>query len=272
VPASEPSTRETGLLGLLQGPAELLPISSSAHVGLLPWLLRWRHAALDAATRKEVEVVLHAGTAIALAALAPPRAPLGRLALATAPPALAGLILEGPIQRRLGTPRTVAFGLLAGAAAMAAADRTPERRGADDARAADALWLGAAQALALIPGVSRSGATRAAARRRGFDRPAAAALSREAALPILAGATALKAVRVARRRPSAATLRALGVGTAAAAASTAAALAVERRLAARAPLAGWAAYRAGLAAAILAVDARRRRAAPPATARRAAAS
>ena len=53
-------------LGLLQGPAELLPISSSGHVAALPWLLGWEHAQLEGARRKEVEVALHAGGAVAV--------------------------------------------------------------------------------------------------------------------------------------------------------------------------------------------------------------
>ena len=244
---------ETIALGLLQGPAELLPVSSSAHVGLLPWALGWSHAGLTGAERKEVEVALHAGTAIALALADRRRPRWGLLAAATVPPALAGLLLERPIEARLGTPPTIAAGLLAGSVAMVLADRTPARRGAQEADAADGAWLGAAQALALIPGVSRSGATRAAARARGFGRADAAALSREVALPVLAGAAALKGVRLARRRPQADTLRTLGAGVAAAAASTWAALGAERALAADAPLAVWAAYRTVLAAAILVV-------------------
>jgi len=244
---------ETLALGLLQGPAELLPVSSSAHVGLLPWALGWDHAALPGGERKEVEVALHAGTAIALALAQRRRPRWGMLAAATAPPALAGLLLERPIEARLGTPPTIAAGLLAGSLAMVLADRTPARRSASDATVADGAWLGAAQACALMPGVSRSGATRAAARARGFARADAAALSREVALPVLAGAVALKGFRLARRRPPPGTLRALGTGAAAAAGSTWAALRAERALAADAPLAAWAAYRTALAAAILAV-------------------
>jgi undecaprenyl-diphosphatase len=250
---AEPGVLETVALGLLQGPVELFPISSSAHVGLLPWALRWRHAELPDATRKEVEVALHLGTALALALTLrrPPRVRL--LAAATAPPALAGLALERSIEARLGTPRSIAAGLLAGAVAMVAADRVLARRDAGEARPVDGLWLGLAQALALIPGVSRSGATRAAGRARGFDRAAAADLSREVALPILAGAATLKGYRLARRRPSSGTLRTLAAGAASAAVSTAAALHAERALAADTPLAAWAAYRAALAATILAV-------------------
>jgi undecaprenyl-diphosphatase len=238
-----PAADETLLLGLLHGPAELLPISSSAHVGLLPWALRWDHAALPAAERKEVEVALHAGTALVLAF---ERRPIrwAFLAAATAPPALAGLAFERAIETRLGTPPTVALGLVAGAIAMVVADRAPAGR--REPTIVDGLLLGAAQALALIPGVSRSGATRAAARWRGFGRADAATLSREVALPVLAGAAALKALR----RPSRGALPALAAGAAASAASTWAALRLERS---SPPLAVFAAYRVVLAAAIVAV-------------------
>jgi undecaprenyl-diphosphatase len=241
---AEPSVVETIALGLVQGPAELFPISSSAHVGLL--LSR----DLPPAVRKEVEVALHAGTALALALTVRERPRLALLAAATVPPALAGLAFERPIEARLGTPRSIAAGLLAGALAMAVADRMPARRGAADAGLTDGAWLGAAQAAALIPGVSRSGATRAVARARGFDRAGAAALSREVALPVLAGAAALKGFRIVRRRGP---VRPLAAGAAAAAASTWAALRLERT---ETPLGAWAAYRAVLAAAILTAEAR----------------
>jgi undecaprenyl-diphosphatase len=237
---------ETFGLGLLHGPVELLPVSSSAHVGLL---LR---RDLPPAARKEVEVALHLGTAVALAVSE--RRPLrwALLIAATAPPALAGLAFERFVEERLGTPPTVAAGLLAGSIAMVAADRVPPLRTTPDL--ADGIVLGLAQAVALIPGVSRSGATRAAARARGFDRRAAADLSREVALPVLAGAAALKGYRLARRRPPARTVRTLAAGATAAAISTAAALRAERALAGDAPLAVWAAYRAVLAVGIVCHD------------------
>jgi undecaprenyl-diphosphatase len=227
-------------LGLLQGPAELLPISSSAHVGL----------ALDrlgvaGAERKEFEVALHAGSALAL--IQRRRLRWGFLIAATAPPALAGLAFERIIEERLGTPRSIAAGLVAGSVAMVVADRTPPRR--RDSDWVDGAWLGAAQALALIPGVSRSGATRAAARVRGFDREAAAELSREVALPVLAGATALKGARLIARRPGRDSVARLALGAAAAALSTAATLRVRESA-----LKPWAVYRVALAALIVARD------------------
>ena len=122
--------------------------------------------------------------------------------------------LERFVEERLGTPPTVAAGLVAGAVAMVAADRTPARR--TDPDVVDGAALGVAQALALIPGVSRSGATRSAARARGFGRREAAELSRAVALPVLAGAAALKGARLIAHRPPAATVRALAAGTVAA--------------------------------------------------------
>ena len=239
---------EAVALGLLQGPAELLPVSSSAHVGLL---LAWRNPDLPPAARKELEVALHLGTAVTLALTTREMPRFALLAAATGPPALAGFVLERTIETRLGTPATVAAGLLVGAAAMVAADRVPGRRGPADARSLDGAWLGLAQAAALIPGVSRSGAARAAARARGFDRRAAAELSREVALPVLAGAATLKGIRLVQRRPPASTVRTLAAGAAAAAVSTYGALRAERALATDAPLAVWAAYRTALAAVIV---------------------
>ena len=241
---AEPRPADTVALGLLQGPAELLPVSSTAHVELLGRRLGG-YAALTPAARKELAVALHAGSALALARV--PRRPVF-LALATAPAALAGLLLEGPIERRLSAPAAMAAGLVAGSVALVLADRRPREREAAQAGPADALWLGVAQAAALAPGVSRSGAVRSAARARRFTRPAAAELAAETALPVLAGATALKGARLAARRPPAGTLAALGAGAAAAALSTAAARAAAQR--AEPPAWAWAAYRIAVAAAI----------------------
>ena len=244
-----PPAAERVALGLLQGPAELLPISSTAHLELLGRRLDG-YARLSAAGRKELAVALHAGSALALAAGGlPGRERWARLALATAPAALAGLLLEEPVERRLSAPGAIALGLVAGSAALVAADRSPQARAAGDAGLADAAWLGLAQAAALAPGVSRSGAVRSAARARGFTRGAAAELAAETALPVLAGATALKGARLAARRPTRPELANLGAGAAAAALSTAAARLVVRRF--EPPAWVWAAYRVALAGAVL---------------------
>ena len=249
---------EAAALGLVQGAAELLPVSSSAHVGALPWLLGWECAGWPAARRKELEVALHFGAAVALAPALLRALPDARtLALSFGPPAVLGYGLERHIEERLGTPTAVAGGLLAGAAALAAADRAPgSRQGSPTA--ADALALGLAQAAALAPGVSRAGATLAAARARGYDRPSASALSLGVSGPVLAGATALKAARIAGRRAPWAERRVALVAAASAFAATRAAVRVigtERRR----PLWPYAAERAALAGAILAVRYRRGR-------------
>jgi undecaprenyl-diphosphatase len=241
-----PPELEAAALGLIQGATELLPVSSSAHVAMLPWLLGWDVAAWPPERRKELEVALHTGAALAMAgAMWRGRADARTLALSLAPPVLAGYALEGWIERRLGGPGAIAGGLLAGAAMLALADRRRAVR--RDVRAADGLVLGLAQAAALAPGVSRTGATLAAARARGFSREDASALSFGVAGPVLAGATVLKAARLpdAHRRVAAI-----------AAASSFAATAVALRtagLSRRRPLWPYALERAALAGGILAV-------------------
>lgn len=229
-------------LGALHGPAELLPVSSSAHVALVPGLLGW--PALAPELEKAFEVALHAGTLGGLALLVPwPSLPLALLA--TAPGAVAGLMLEKPIERWLGGPRATAAGLVAGSAVMLLADRRATgERVVSDATIGDALVLGAAQACALWPGVSRLGLTLAAARARGFSRPAAFELARTVGLPVVAGATALKGVRLAQSPPPPAVRRAFAAGMVAACASTLAAAPL-RRVTAVTP---WAAERVVLAA------------------------
>jgi undecaprenyl-diphosphatase len=203
------SVRQAIALGAVHGPAELLPVSSSGHIALIPWLLSWNYVELDDELRKSFEVAVHAGTAAALlitlrgevtdAMRGMNHRRLALIALSFAPPAIAGYALERPIERRLGTPATIAAALIAGAAVMAWADRAPQRRHHEDAGTTDALWLGVAQASALIPGVSRNGATLAAARMREFTRQDANRLSRHVALPVIAGATLLKGIRLHRR-------------------------------------------------------------------------
>ena len=196
-------------LGALHGPAELLPISSSGHVALIPWLLHWDYDQLDDELRKSFEVVVHAGTAAALlitlrdevdeAVRGLNARRLALIALSFAPPAVVGYTLERPIEGRFGTPPTIAAALVIGAIAMVWSDRASQERTHTEAGAGDALWLGVAQACALVPGVSRNGATLAAARARRFTRADANRLSRHAALPVIAGATALKGWRLKRR-------------------------------------------------------------------------
>jgi undecaprenyl-diphosphatase len=176
---------------------------------LVPALLGWPYLELDAELRKAFEVALHAGTAAALlialrrevaeAVRELDAARVARHALTFVPPAAAAFAFERPIERRLGSARGVALAQVVAGAALAAADRAPATRPHGSASAADAVAIGAAQACALAPGVSRNGATLTAARLLRFERPAANRLSRHAALPIILAAAGLKGVRLWRR-------------------------------------------------------------------------
>jgi undecaprenyl-diphosphatase len=224
--------RHAVALGLLQGPTELLPVSSSAHTSLLPWLAGWRYGQLEPASRKAFEVALHAGAGLALAIdmrgelleelLQLDRRASAVIVLSLAPSAIAGYTLQGPIERRLGGPRSIAVGLVLGGVAMALADARPSgaERAAGRPGPLDGLALGLAQAAALAPGVSRSGAALSAARALGFGRREAQALSWHAGLPVILGASVLEARRLARRGLPAGLGAALGAGCGAAFLST----------------------------------------------------
>ena len=244
-------------LGALHGPAELLPISSSGHVALIPWLLHWDYDQLDDELRKSFEVVVHAGTAAALlitlrdevdeAVRGLNARRLALIALSFAPPAVVGYTLERPIEGRFGTPPTIAAALVIGAIAMVWSDRAAQERTHSEAGAADALWLGVAQACALVPGISRNGATLAAARARRFTREDANRLSRHAALPVIAGATALKGWRLKRRGLPPGTGVPFAAGALAAFASTLGSTWLIRQVERDRSLLPYAAYRVALA-------------------------
>ena len=175
----------------------------------MPQLLGWSYAGLDDELRKSFEVALHFGTAAAL--LIALRREVAEVAhdlsarrvvrhvLEIVPPAVAAKLWERPIEQRCGTARGIALAQVAGGAALALADRRPALRVHGDAGAADALAIGFGQAAALVPGVSRNGATLTAARLRRFERRSANRLSRHAALPIIVAATGLKGARLAQR-------------------------------------------------------------------------
>jgi undecaprenyl-diphosphatase len=249
-------------LGIVQGPAELLPVSSSAHIVLIPWLAGWDWESVDPEVRKSFEVALHAGAAAAL--LVGQRRLIAEelrafdargavvLALSFLPAAVVGYKFERSIERRLGGPRATAYGLLAGAAAMLAGDTRPQQRGRGEAGAADGLALGVAQAAALAPGVSRNGITLAAARWRRFSRDQANLLSRTIALPIIVGATALKGVRLSRRGVPPDLRRSMAIGVGASFASTLASQRLIGLVERDRALWPYAAYRAALAAVVLA--------------------
>jgi len=202
--------REASILGLIQGISEFAPVSSSAHLALARQML-----GLDALPRA-FDIALHAGSAAALLiATGPELARLSRalaadllrhdrvysvesrhalrLALATAPAICAGAVVHPWIAAHGNRPGSVAFCLAVGAVLLAAAEARGTRRGnvaRTEVTDTDALLIGLAQAVALLPGVSRSGATIAAARARGLDRPTASHFSLLLAAPVTLAAVA----------------------------------------------------------------------------------
>ncbi|MHB1998813.1 MAG: undecaprenyl-diphosphate phosphatase [Solirubrobacteraceae bacterium] len=205
------------VLGLVQGPSELAPVSSSAHLAAVRALLDGKApvhgsgASELAARRKALDVALHGGGAIAIAIAqrsrlleswsrlpGPSPRRLALIAASLGPPSAVGHRFEQPIERRLGGPRSTAAGLAVGGVALMLADARRCSRSIEQARLGDGLALGVAQAAALLPGVSRRGATLAIARARRFGRADADALSWLSGLPVILAAVALKAARLAR--------------------------------------------------------------------------
>ena len=129
---------QAAALGALHGPAELLPVSSSGHIAVVPWLAGWSYRELDHDLRKSFEVALHTGTAAALlislrgeveeAVRGLSLRRLVLIGLSFAPAAVIGYRFERPIEQHFGTPPTVAGGLFVGAVAMALSDRSPQER------------------------------------------------------------------------------------------------------------------------------------------------
>jgi undecaprenyl-diphosphatase len=194
------------VLGVVQGLSEFLPISSSGHLELTRWLFGWDDLTPEIETAFDVAV--HLGTllgAIAylrkdvlkylLAGFAPLRGRElgtdGRIAwflVASAVPAgITGVLLKDQIAD-LDSIAMIAVMLIVFGLLLLLADRLPERRALDDFTLRDALLMGVGQALALQPGVSRSGATLTVSRFVGFERDAAARLVFLMSLPIIAGA------------------------------------------------------------------------------------
>ncbi len=201
------------ILGIVQGLSEFLPISSSGHLLLVPWFAGWQE--LDPSVKKSFDVALHLGTLVAVVgyfwrevstyvvegtklvfARKVPPTPEGRLAwlfvLATLPAAAVGALFEDQIDNRLGTPAIIGVSLIVFGILLAVADRTLGRRDVEEFRAKDALLVGAAQAIALNPGTSRSGITMTAARFLGFDREAAVRVSFVMSIPVIFGAVVFK--------------------------------------------------------------------------------
>jgi len=204
------------VLGALQGFAEVLPISSSAHLILVPWLLHWPESGLT------FDVALHLGTFFALAlyfrrdivemaaaffealasrSLDTPAKRLPFLIIAaTVPAAVVGKLFEHQLEEIFrSNPLLIASVLIVFGVVLGIADIAGRKRLAlDEIKPASALTIGLFQCLALIPGVSRSGITITAGLMLGFTRESAARFSFLMSLPIVAGAALLKSVHLAR--------------------------------------------------------------------------
>jgi undecaprenyl-diphosphatase len=197
------------VLGLVQGLTEFLPVSSSGHLILVPHVFGWPDQGLA------FDAVMHLGTLAALLAYfrrellgmasgTLPRWLAGLLVLATIPGALVGVVLEKLIEAKLRSPVVIAVATAGWAIVMWIADRraAPAPAGPGDplerVSLGQALTVGCAQALALIPGTSRSGITITAGLMGGFDRATAARFAFLLGIPITAGAGSLKALHLLR--------------------------------------------------------------------------
>ncbi|HSF61624.1 MAG TPA: undecaprenyl-diphosphatase UppP [Gaiellaceae bacterium] len=204
------------VLGIVQGLTELLPISSSGHLILVPWSADWTYLKENDRFNQTFDVSLHLGTLVAVGAyfwhdvVRLVRAWIGsvgrrriespdeRIAwfvfVATIPAGIVGLLGEDLIADNLGEPWQILVLLTAGALLLLWADRSPQSRAMDELGLGHALVMGCAQALALAPGVSRSGITITAGRFMRLDRDGAARFSFLLLLPTVLGAVALKGV------------------------------------------------------------------------------
>ncbi len=197
------------VLGAVQGLAEFLPISSSAHLVLVPWLFGWDDPGLA------FDVALHLGTLLALLiyywrewlnmglslARSDPqsRRLLLLLVVASIPGAIIGLLLEKQAETIFRAPVLIAFAMaLLGIVLWAVDVRGAQSRRIANMTMLDALLIGLSQALAIVPGVSRSGATITMARVIGIERQDAANFSFLMATPIIAGAGLVEIRKILR--------------------------------------------------------------------------
>lgn len=197
------------VLGIIQGVAELLPISSSAHLALTPYFFGWEEQGLA------FDVALHLGTLIALcwyfrtewiemigSALRVARTRridsaadrrLLYLVAATIPAGVAGVLLNDLAETTFRSPRIIGTTLAVMGIVLWAVDRwAPRARALSEITLRDAMLIGAAQVLALVPGVSRSGSTITAGRLLDLDRPSAARFSFLLSMPITLAAVVVK--------------------------------------------------------------------------------
>jgi len=206
------------VLGLIQGLTEFLPVSSSGHLLLAPWLMGWNDFS-DVSVEKAFDVALHLGTLIAVVGYfrhdlvkyirdglrmvfqrQRPSTPEGRLAwllvVASIPAALFGAVFENWVDEHLGKPAIIGVSLMVFAVVLAWADRRRGERNFSEMTRRDAGLIGMAQVLALNPGTSRSGISISAARLLGFDRDSAVRFSFLLSIPVTAGAVLLKLAKL----------------------------------------------------------------------------
>ena len=191
------------ILGIVQGLGEFLPISSSAHLVLIPWLFKWKDPGLT------FDVALHMGTLLAVvlyfwkdwvkligAALSRRASDEKRifwyLVVATIPGGLFGLALEKKAETTFRSPLLIGIMMIIMGALLYLADKKRQIRNLDTMTLADAIWIGLSQALAIIPGVSRSGSTMTTARFLDMTREDSARFSFLMSTPIILGAGILK--------------------------------------------------------------------------------
>jgi undecaprenyl-diphosphatase len=207
------------LLGVVQGLTEFLPISSSGHLILVPWLLDFHYLEQHPDFNKTFDVALHSGTLVAvLVYFRTELAAYGQgfvrscrrrrveteeermawlIAFATVPAAAIGAVGENTIEDKLGQPWQIAILLGVFGIVLGIADRLPERRDMTGLGWRGALTIGFAQAVALAPGTSRSGITITAARALGLTREAAARFSFLLLAPITFGAIVFEGIDLA---------------------------------------------------------------------------
>ena len=212
------------VLGIVQGLTEFLPISSSGHLVIVPWLFGWNDFE-TAATARAFDTALHLGTLIAVliylredlivyisqgAKLVfnrkKPAPQAGRrawlLVLSAVPAGIVGAAFEEKITEKLGSPALISVSLIIFGVVLIWADRRATARNylqtVDSLTMRNALVIGAAQVLALNPGTSRSGITITAARLSGYSRDAAARLSFLMSVPIISGAVVFKLAKLVR--------------------------------------------------------------------------
>lgn len=267
------SVLEAIILGLLQGLTEFLPISSSGHLQIVTWLAGWEPFAGDPGLWTAFEVALHVGTLAGVLAyfgrevvqlvaagarrLAGRRSSEGRrawlLVLATVPAAIVGVAAGAALERNERVWVT-ACTLVVFGAALWWADRRAGGRSLDELSGRDAVVMGVAQAMALVPGVSRSGAIITAGRLRGLSRAAAVRVAMLMSVPIIAGAAVYKLIDMGGWSAIPPDARAAFIwGTVAAALSGWAAVALLVALVRRIDFAPFAWYRAALGISILAL-------------------